>query len=391
MKKLISFLAIIALFSCNESQKAKDIVSINLENFQAGKILLSEIGNDIKYIPFENQFPIGTIYSYKITNNFIYAAIKDVGVVRFSKNGKSSSQFGKIGRGPSEYVSYSRFAVDHQNGCVYVLDRKTDNINVYNKDGEYTQDIKLPVDEDGFGFDDIGFLSSSIFLAQYINMGRGEYDWLILDSIGNRITGKLNPYHEFNGRMGGMSTLSEFNGDILYWDNFKDTVFHIHPDFTYSPLCVLLKGKHKFPMTTEGYNPPDEFFKHASNYMILYTVLETNQSILLQYELNRIQKLALIDKESGTATVTDLTDSINGIINDIDNGLPFLPEKYFEIGNEKYLTTFIQPFELKKNVASNEFKNATPKYPEKKKELVQLANSLNENDNPVLMLVKLKE
>ena len=32
-----------------------------------------------------------------------------------------------------------------------------------------------------------------------------------------------------------------------------------------------------------------------------------------------------------------------------------------------------------------------PKYPEKKKQLEKLANSLNENDNPVLMLVKLKE
>lgn len=40
---------------------------------------------------------------------------------------------------------------------------------------------------------------------------------------------------------------------------------------------------------------------------------------------------------------------------------------------------------------SNEFINPTSKYPEKKKELERLANSLSENDNPVLMLVKLKE
>jgi hypothetical protein len=35
-------------------------------------------------------------------------------------------------------------------------------------------------------------------------------------------------------------------------------------------------------------------------------------------------------------------------------------------------------------------KKITSKYPEKKKELEKLANSLNENANPVLMLVKLK-
>ncbi len=48
-------------------------------------------------------------------------------------------------------------------------------------------------------------------------------------------------------------------------------------------------------------------------------------------------------------------------------------------------------YELKQYVESDAFKNSTPKYPEKKKQLEQLANSLNENDNPVLMLVKLKE
>jgi hypothetical protein len=48
-------------------------------------------------------------------------------------------------------------------------------------------------------------------------------------------------------------------------------------------------------------------------------------------------------------------------------------------------------FDLKAHVASNEFKNATPKFPEKKKELEQLANELNENDNPILMLVRPKE
>ena len=51
----------------------------------------------------------------------------------------------------------------------------------------------------------------------------------------------------------------------------------------------------------------------------------------------------------------------------------------------------VNPFQLKAHLASEKFKNSTPLYPEKKKELEKLANRLNENDNPVLMLVKLKE
>ena len=36
-------------------------------------------------------------------------------------------------------------------------------------------------------------------------------------------------------------------------------------------------------------------------------------------------------------------------------------------------------------------KTLLPKYPEKKKELEKLANSLKETDNPVLIIVRLKK
>ncbi len=392
MKKVAFILLVLVLFSCQKSKKTGEtILHIKLSNFKEGHISLSEIGNEIEYYPLENQFPIGIIYSYKITNNFIYVAIKDVGVMRFSKDGKLNRQYGKIGRGPGEYVFCMRFTVNERTGTVYVMDHKMNDIEVYNNIGGHIRNIKLPVDDDGFRLDAIEFFGTSLFMAQSINMGCGDHDWLVMDTLGNKITEKNNPYPEFNGRVGGLSTLSKINNNLLYWDNFKDTVFHVYPDFTYSPVCVLSKGEHKFPMTTEGYNPVDVFFKNLSGYMLLQTLLETRQFFILKYELNKTMNLALINKKSGVSTMINLTDTENGIDNDLDNGLPFLPEKYFEIGDENYLTAFIQPYKLKKHVVSDKFKNSTPKYTEKKKELEQLANSLDENDNPVLMLVKLKE
>jgi hypothetical protein len=50
----------------------------------------------------------------------------------------------------------------------------------------------------------------------------------------------------------------------------------------------------------------------------------------------------------------------------------------------------VNAFELKQFISSKAFKLSNPKYPGKKKELEKLANSLDENDNPVLMIVKLK-
>ena len=77
-----------------------------------------------------------------------------------------------------------------------------------------------------------------------------------------------------------------------------------------------------------------------------------------------------------------------GIENDIDGGINFMPRYAV---NDSLLVTWFEAYELKMYVASETFKNSTPKHPQKKKELEELAASLDENDNPVLMLVKLKE
>ena len=69
----------------------------------------------------------------------------------------------------------------------------------------------------------------------------------------------------------------------------------------------------------------------------------------------------------------------------------FQPLGYFTENNQEFFTSIIDPFKLKAHVASSEFINSIPKYPEKKKELEKLANSLKDTDNPILILVKLKE
>jgi hypothetical protein len=77
-----------------------------------------------------------------------------------------------------------------------------------------------------------------------------------------------------------------------------------------------------------------------------------------------------------------------GLENDIDGGINFMP-KYAV--NDTLLVGWFEAYHLKMYVASDFFKNSAPKFPEKKKELEKLAASLNENDNPVLMIIKMKK
>jgi len=80
------------------------------------------------------------------------------------------------------------------------------------------------------------------------------------------------------------------------------------------------------------------------------------------------------------------------LINNLDGGMPLTENiKYYSEDGEEFITTLINPLDLKLLISRNEFKKSIPKYPEKKKELEKLANSLKETDNPVLVLVRLKK
>ena len=84
-------------------------------------------------------------------------------------------------------------------------------------------------------------------------------------------------------------------------------------------------------------------------------------------------------------------DLLNGIVNDLDAGPMFVPEGFYSENGIEYMYELIGSYKIKTIIESDEFKNSTPKYLEKKKELEKLANNLKETDNPILMIVRLKK
>jgi hypothetical protein len=79
--------------------------------------------------------------------------------------------------------------------------------------------------------------------------------------------------------------------------------------------------------------------------------------------------------------------SINsGFINDIDGGWPFKPEFYTDTDA---LGCYFFPYELKKLLKKERFKNIKVKYPQKRRELIKMIKG-TDNENPILMLVTLQ-
>ena len=388
MKLTHFFLLLFLTISCKSHQNT--LYEFDPRKLSVNKITLSEIADDITYIPLDNSFPISLIYNPRyFINNTIYLSALNSGVMTFDRNGKFLKKIGNIGRGPGEYNNYSKFTVDEKSETVYVLDNKI--IKVYSRTGIFLRSISLK--EFGERIVAVEFNNSKLFVSYALQSAGNKYDWIILDTLGNLIKKKERTIPPFISNWPIHGGMYKFENRIYHWNLFNDTVFSILPDLNYETSFLFSPGEHRVPKS---------YINDVTQFQLYFepkSIFETSRFLTIWYLYNKKLIIALIDKtsnksyltylESGAAVVGD--NLIGGIVNDLDGGVLFQPENYFMENNREYIVGLINPYQIKALVTSNEFKNSIPKYPEKKKELEKLANSLKETDNPVLMIVRLKK
>lgn len=387
MKAKYLFLLLPIMISCKSSKSS--LYEFDSSTLVENKINLADIADDITYIPIDSCFPIGPIYTFKFTDNSIYLSTREEGIIVLNRDGKIEREIGKKGRGPGEYFLHSRFTVDDRTETVYVMD--IDNkVKVYSKKGNFIRSFSLPECEDGFRFSKIDFYKSNLFVSQFFNMGHAEYNWIIIDTLGNVIKYKKNSVPTFPGDCGARGGTYFCENNIYYWDYYNDTVFSISPDLTYQASFLFSTGDHRWPrsrVNSERFNL----------YMSPSILFETTRFLVIEYYYNNKEGLVLIDKKSKKTFLTYLksekgsTNSSGGIVNNLDGGIMFQPQSYFVENNREYMISFVEPSSLKVHISSNQFIDVAPKYPEKKKELVKLANRLKDTDNPVFVMVSLKK
>ncbi len=389
--KLTSFLFLTQITLACGSQNSNTL-EIDPGNFADNKISLSEIADNITYIPLDNSLPIGITYSLRITYDHMYLSCKDVGILQFDRYGKMDHKIGKKGRGPGEYIYGMDFTVDEKNGNIYVLD--PGKIKVYSHTGIFRRDLYYEKDIEYMG-GDLEFYNSKLFIADYLITGNSKNNWVFLDTLGNLVAEKENSVPPFNPNMGIGGSIYKFGNKLFYYNLFNDTIFSISSDLSSKGAYLFAKGDHRMPRGRIETNAESWFklFKPG-------TMFETKKFIVLVYSYLDRYAISLTDKKTGKIflalkyeeTAVGLVKSKPCLINDLDGGMPLSGEiNYYSENSSEYLIQLINSFDLKVYLAGNEFKNTIPKYPEKKKELEKLANSLKETDNPVLMIVRLKK
>lgn len=393
MKYGFLFILLTIFQSCGHREKVKnEVYTINPEKFSNEQFTLSDIAENIHYVPLDNTCTIGLIYSLRINDKGLYISTKNIGIVQFTEQGKFVRNLAKKGEGPDEYYYGMDFTIDEENGNVYVVDKN--KIRIYSPNGAFLRDISTDayIESAAGG---IEILNSCLFLPDYGTSGDLKYNWIILDTLGNLILNKKNIV-QLTGQVlkGGMY---KNGGKLFYFNYLNDSIFSIYPNFKDSLAYLFSNGDHRWPK--EGLELTK--ISQLTPFFRLGNMFETKKFIFMEYGYHNKSAFLLIDKKTKKTFQgfkeenVGLVNFVPYIINDVDGGIPIslgnINLYYFVKNDIEYVASFMHPFELKAHVTSETFKKSTPKYPEKKKELEKLANSLDENDNPVLMLVKLKE
>ena len=402
MKNLTILLTlIIVLFSCTQKKEVDDIVDLTLIT-EPNSSNLSELGSEITYIPLETNASCiiqqideliyeGGAYYLRSTNENKVTPEKGApppppmmptkSLYRFSKNGEFICQISRQGGGPSEYRYIQDFLYNKNNNTINIF--IPNDIKEFSLDGTWKKNITLEYNE----VTSLAYTNNQILGFIDNSRGQNEYSFVLFDANGE-ITSTYKNKYKFTISTDAIFFQPEcifyqYNGILHCKELNSDTIFSFD-NGTFIPKYFLKQGEAKY--TTDLREK--SMTTNLTKYIIQKNLFESEKYLFYQYRLKDRDNCFIQNKSNGTQY---LIDNGTGLVNDMDNGPNFKTQNTVTVDGTEYLISWINAFELKAHVDFEAFKNSTPKHPEKKKELEQLANSLDENDNPVLILVKLKE
>ncbi len=380
MKTACFLLPLLLVASCGSPDD--EIIKVDFEKFGDTRITLSEIADDITYVPLDNDYPMSIYFlRAEIFNDTIYLLEKDNGMFALDMSGKMVRKYGSRGRGPGEYVYGFRFTIDRDNRILYLLDAK--NILIYSLAGTYMGNISL--EKNPGHFTELRFRDSLLMAFEFIAGGESVYDWIVIDTAGNPIMEKYNSVPSFKTNYGVPGGVYEYENTIQYWNSINDTVYSISPDLTYKTSLLFIPSELRYPRYDHTIG-----VKELNKYINLSLVLETDRFIVLRY-FYKESALVLIDKGNRQTYRVTWLESNGGLLNDLDGGVPFEPKQYFREDGIEYLIGYTQPVNILTRLRTDDFRHSVPRYPAKKEALVKMSEKLKETDNALLTIVRLKK
>lgn len=363
------------------------------------EVPLSEIAESVEFIQFENspKALLGRISEIQLTKDYIF--LKHTGnnlLIQFTRDGKYIRLYGTLGRGPKEYALMRMFSVDEKNKLVYIHTNWTRKILVYNFDGEYVKTLKFGAVERG----EITWSRDS-FLVSFSEPHIGNEPFVFIEHNlnGDTLQGVFNHIfwdkdetsHSMVGfwgqnsfyRMGNKLHMKGWYNDTVYTYNEQNKIipkFYINLEDHKIPDDLVYERKSTRPMPSDCYWVG---VHESSNY--IFIPYGSHYNIQTRKQMKDEEGCVLYNKKTKNGIAVN-ENEIGGFINDLTGGPDFKPL------NTSDSTVFVtvSALDMKLYLDSDKFKKQPVKFPEEKEKLVQLNKTLKEDENPFLMIARLK-
>lgn len=383
---------------------------------------LSQFTNDIRYIPLEtfDDLTLSHVANCDFIDSLILVSNLEQCLL-YNYKGNFISKIGNQGRGPGEF----RYATNVSFGpCNRVFIQSLYDLFEYDLHGSFFNKFErcFLINNDYVGR--WSLIKDSLFFGKISSSTGKEKNKALIFNRQGEIKIWFKNYILFNrekalaGHMEQHANIYYFRDKYFLKEIYNDTLFYLNEEYHLIPLFIFNLGKFSEPVSHRENKIKEKDLgstKEWQNYIYLENVYQTSKYLFLdcrfnsQFPAKRLTPktflegitsmynttnvLGIYDNEAGRLvfskpTCTDNPLFTSGLYNDIDAGPRFFPQKQI---NDSILAMWVQADEFKNHIASDDFKNNVPKYPQMKKALENMANSLKETDNPVLMIVRLKK
>lgn len=401
MRKLIyvnALLLVVCFVSCKRDNKVNHIqgkpLILNVADAIENKRLFSleDISNEVKFIPLDDSCPdalVGNILEMAESEKKYYIVDDTRKPIKiFDKMGKFHSTVGGVGRGHNEYTDVYDIAIDYENEIVYVVSSGgmiISSIIAYDADG------RMFARNDSIVVASISFHGNHLILKRnFFNNSTIPGDTVtVVEAFSPDLhfTGDINASYKGSARVpikrqdGGYSAIilphvfSDNGHSILIKEARCDTVFQYMDDVTLNPVYVLEMGK---------YLPPEELDVQQSDQLNRHSWGRIMDKLLWISNIYDVERYIVVATNKGYA-IFDKYDSLGGFSTiggrDGKSGL-FIDGIHLSpcyVHNNR-LVGYMQAIDI----VDNADVIANP-------ELKTIAAAMKEDDNPVIVIAKLKK
>jgi hypothetical protein len=392
------FFVIFALISCNKAKNANTnsivpdnkpvflTVDVTKQYSKSDTICLQKIA-DVEYIQLEttNDFLCAGVVAYIDDSLIIYRNGKAGEILIFNRNGKALRKISREGQSGEEYASLNKIVYDNATGELYVNDMMKKQIIVYDLNGKFKRSFSHCK----------GAQYSHIYLFdnQYLLVYNGSPDGFNAEKypfkLISRQTGKVIKEIPvpFSKRISTKFTYGDeyysmtFSGDpspepavrmgndYILNEISSDTIYKLSADLKLTPMMAQTPS-----VQNMGENPQYiSFVKDSYDYQFLFIQKkEFNKETRIGFPTTAV----MIVKKSGKIFEQNFYDADR-------------PDKVFEfyLNNSNQMAKSNQYFDewsahsLKKVLEKGQLKGR----------LKEIAEKIDEDDNPMLMIVTFKE